>query len=368
MNAARARTRHGHDGAMGTKIRGLIEWWIAELALVAERDDTRARPPARLLLVALHEARASFFYHAGARTERLGELPRGEDGRLRGEALRRLAGGRLGKGTAFGLTVPPQGVLQEVLTLPDIGAGDVRDLLAHQIDRLTPYPPERVHFAWERIGRAQEPGQMRVRLTVVPRAVTDPMLDALAHCERAPDHVAVVEKEGAIRALVPLRDAGRPRRGRQPALGRGLAVCAVLALLCIAWPVAERYVLKRQLEAEAGHLAPQARAAATIRSAAERVLAEAAALAERSRAGAKVSTVLKTLSEHLPDDAWVEKVTIEGATVTLVTHARDVQALSDVLNAALALDEARATGEPAPSDWGPGQRVEVALRAKRVEP
>src|SRR3546814_807550 len=73
------------------------------------------------------------------------------------------------KGKRIALALPPGDVLVREIDVPALSAGDIRRLLAFDLDRLTPFRPQDVYF--DIILPANGTGErVRAQLGVVPRA------------------------------------------------------------------------------------------------------------------------------------------------------------------------------------------------------
>ena len=312
------RLRHG---AMFPTFGRFVDWWFGELSVIFSSRRPRSSFPPRLLLVAFHTSRAIVFYRSRGVVRRLGEVPLDARGALSFRALRSVAGRRLNRSIPFALSVASYAVLEDNLTLPDLPSADLHDLLAHQIDRLTPYDRKQVYFCWDLLGRDATPGRIRVRLTVVPRSAVDRILGAFEDSERSPDYLAVMEQEGEIRTLLLLDPEAGFARGSRVLVFQVIAA-ALLAGVVIGWPILERSANERELRERVEALRPEALAVAELRSEATQLAARASALARVQRQSPRLSVILRDITERFPDHAWVQEFNFSGTEVSLIGEAR----------------------------------------------
>ncbi|MFB3817999.1 MAG: pilus assembly protein PilM [Candidatus Methylomirabilales bacterium] len=141
----------------------------------------------------------------------------------------RAAAGKLAAGTAPAAVVvglPRQAVVLRVVEVPLADEKDLAGLIAYEVDRHMPFPPEDAYYGFQRIG--QEGAQARVLLAAAHKRQVDPVLAALealgvtptvltlaalggvnalsAHDRRAREVVCLVEQEGGQAEVTLLRD------------------------------------------------------------------------------------------------------------------------------------------------------------------
>jgi Tfp pilus assembly protein PilN len=144
-----------------------------------------------------------------------------EEGR---PAATRLVAGTPPASAVVGL--PRQAVVLRVVEVPLADEKDLAGLIAYEIDRHMPFPPDEAYYGFQRIG--QEGAQARVLLAAARKRQVDPVLAALealgvaptaltlaalggvnglaAHERRAREVVCLVEQEGRQAEVTLLRD------------------------------------------------------------------------------------------------------------------------------------------------------------------
>jgi general secretion pathway protein L len=217
------------------------------------------------------------------------------------------------------LLLPGESVLHRRLLLPAAAAERLRDVVRFELDRQTPFSADQVCFDARILGR-REDGQLETELVVVPRARFDTTLQSLGAL--AADLVGVdvagpdAQPMGVNLLPSEARHAGRaPHRG----LHWALASVAVLALVFAGW----RMLDNRRAAAAAFEAQMESRSAEARRVSAKRQqlveLAQGAITLDQARASRPTTVeVLDEITRRLPDNTYLEKLSIEGQRLLLI--------------------------------------------------
>lgn len=243
----------------------------------------------------------------------LAELPQEAVAGAPADPLARVLSPRIA-GLPRWLVLPASAGLRRRLTLPAAAADRLRDVLGFEIDRQTPFSAEDVHHDARLVGRRGD-GQVEAELVVVPRAALEAALAALG--EPLTATLAGVDIAGAdgLPLGVNLLPGARRRGRRDPraAWNAGLIVIAVAAAAAGLWQIrANREHAADTLEVEANQRGQQARKVTAEKK--QLVdLVEGLRFLQQTRNGRPTTVeVLDELTRRLPDDTYVEKVSIEG--------------------------------------------------------
>ncbi|GBQ89358.1 Tfp pilus assembly protein PilN [Gluconacetobacter johannae DSM 13595] len=283
----------------------LFIWWRRQIGeMIPERwrlSRFSARP---VIVAALADARLAVSLVRQGTSTPVGGCGL-SDGADDGEATacRQALSDALGGGAPAStvLRLPPGLLMQRDVVLPSATGGSLDTVLGYEMDRLTPFPADRIWYAYDILRRDPDHKQLHVRLSIVPRAAVAPALAALARVGLRPD----VLEDAASRAAIPMRDAatryGRPRRAR-------MAMIVAAALLPV---VAGAAAFWRQ-SVEQGHLAariallrPEAEQARVLRRQAEDRSAGAGLIARERRRLGDPMEVLAAVTRILPDDSFL---------------------------------------------------------------
>jgi len=243
----------------------------------------------------------------------LAELPQEAVAGASADPLARMLSPRIA-GLPRWLVLPAAAGLRRRLTLPAAAADRLHDVLGFEIDRQTPFPAEDVHHDARLVGRRGD-GQVDAELVVVPRAALEAALAALG--EPLAATLAGVDIAGAdgLPLGVNLLPGARRRHRRDPraAWNAGLVVIALAAAAAGLWQIrANREQAADALELEAKQRGQQARKVSAEKK--QLVdLVEGLRFLQQTRNGRPTTVeVLDELTRRLPDDTYVEKVSIEG--------------------------------------------------------
>lgn len=197
------------------------------------------------------------------------------------------------------LMLPAERVLVRELSLPLAAEGDLRAVLAFEMDRFTPFKADEVLF--DAVIRARDPGAGRLSVLLVA-ARREAVAAALAG--GSPAGIGVAGLPDAIDLL--------PRRSRRPDRATVLlaGLCLVLAVASVALPFHRQQQQLDRLRGTVAALRSAAAEADAIRGEiAAGLEAEAVPLAARAQRPTALAAV-EALSALLPDDAWVSVLTL----------------------------------------------------------
>lgn len=244
------------------------------------------------------------------------------------------------------LLLPAGAVLRRTLTLPAAALPRLRDVLAHEIDRQTPFPADQVSYEGRVLSHPPAGQPVPVELVVLPRARLEQELQALGPLAGQLAGVDALDAQGRPLGLNLLPPAQRPRR-RDPVrrLNARLAAVAVVALLlAMGLALHNRASALDALRAEVEAANAQVREARVARN--ELVARTSAAnfIATRRAASPTMLEVLDDLTRRIPDDTAVDKLTIIDGQLSLVGQSRGAPALVGLLQASPLLDEPALSG------------------------
>lgn len=216
------------------------------------------------------------------------------------------------------LRLLPDQFLVRTVKLPAPAAENLMQVLAFEMDRLTPFKADQVYYSARIVERLADTRQIRVELALTPRSKLDPLLDELLSFGWRPDRVLVGRNE-AEHDLLP----DKYRRVRSSLPQRITLVLAVLfassLLATLALPVWLNYNLQEALQQETRRISKVAKEVEALKSEAERLTHESGFLQRRKREEPPVVGMLNELSRVIPDQTWLNglqyrdrKIIIQG--------------------------------------------------------
>ena len=335
-----------HEALIQWATHGL-RWWVAELMEMVP-PEWRERFLQRKTVVA--EMRGDQLTYRDERSGQvLGVKPRG----------------------SIRVLMPHDTVLTREVDLPVLPVGDVKRMLALDIDRLTPFRAENVLFDAEIVSRNPDSGRQTVLLGVVPRESAAGALEQARGLGVEPAALGVMPARGSARSnldfLPALRDVtgGSAARRRAAYWWAAAAVFFAFNIFFLSYrdsaaldelrsavesqqtPVTVALRLRNKVEKEATH---------------RRDLIHQQALASPLK-------VLDAVTRALPNGAWVQRYEWNGKTVHIRGFAKNSPNLLARLESSTVLHNARAlTTDPhagsgntyVPFDLAADRRVERA--------
>lgn len=243
------------------------------------------------------------------------------------EELRALLGNRLA-GLPRWWLVPADMALRRRLVLPAAAAERLRDVLAFELDRQTPFAAHEACFDARVLG-VRDDGQLEVELAAVPTGAFTSGLARLGGLAQGMAGADVEDAEGGILGLNLLPEAARvvqqaPQRG----LHLALAGVAVVAVVFAAWAVLDN----RRAAAEAFAAQVDSRADAARQVAAQRqqlvdLVTGTTILNQTSARRPTALEVMDDVTRRLPDNTYLEKLAIEGDRLTLIGFSPEASGL-----------------------------------------
>ncbi len=226
------------------------------------------------------------------------------------------------------LLLPPGRVLRRSLLLPAAAAERLRDVVGFEVDRQTPFAVGAVRFDARLLQRRPD-GQLEAELVAVPRPAFDEAMAAVGDLAVSLVGVDASDAQGQPLGvnLLPLEQ----RRRRHNPLRRWnlvLAAIALLALVACAWQVLDnRRQAAAAFAAEVEMSATQARVVAVQRQRLVDVV-EGAAFLDNARASLPTTVeVIDEVSRRLPDNTYLEKLSIEGHQLLLIGLSPEASSL-----------------------------------------
>jgi len=306
-------------------------WWAQQLkaAVPARLMQSDAGPDARGLVVVVRlpsgPPSVDVLVRRKGRDDALGHFT------LDPAGVAALRASVAGQGPAALLRLPPELLLEQQATLPIAAERDPERVLHYEMDRITPFTADELFWTWtiERRDRAQ--GRLYLRLLLVPKVRLAAVLNALREAGLRPAALEAQMPGGAVRRIA--LDRAQPARWRKRGLAVAAAACAVLAIATVAVPFAVQSVQGERVERQIAALRPQVDQAEALRRS---ILSSTAGVdvfeQQRGRVGDALQT-LATLTDVLPDDTFLNELTMRARIVTISGQSAGAAKLIAVLAA-----------------------------------
>jgi len=233
------------------------------------------------------------------------------------------------------LQLPAMLGLRRSLPLPVAARARLREVLAFEIERQTPFSAADVLYAGRVLGERQE-GQLQVELVVLPRHSLDAVLARWGIDGARLMAIDLYDAQGQALGVNLLPPAQR-YRARDPwrVWNLALAGLAVLALLFGLTQLLEnRRAAAAELQSAMTTREAQARQVALQRQQLLDVIDGGAWLRAQRNGRPSVVEVMDALAQRLPDGTYLEKLSIDGDQLTLIGLSNQAAALVGKLEGA----------------------------------
>jgi general secretion pathway protein L len=251
------------------------------------------------------------------------ELTGLDETRRRG-ALRALLG-RAGESRSRARLCLEQGeALVRRVNMPAATEENLRQVLAFEMDRLTPFHAEDVYFDHRVLSRDAAAGHVAVQLAVARRDLVDARVEKLRSLGASVQGVTVREDlghGGAYLDLLPSEQRGERESSRERLTQWGLiglvAVLALVALLLPVWHKRDAVISTFPMVAKAQR---DAEATAAISRDLEKQVADYNFLLAKKHGSYPALAYLEEVTRLLPDNTWLQQMDIKT-----VGKAREIQ-------------------------------------------
>ncbi|KFI23349.1 PilN domain-containing protein [Nitrosococcus oceani] len=211
--------------------------------------------------------------------------------------------------TVLVFRLPPGQVLSKSLVLPSAAEENLRQVLAFEMERHTPFAVNQVYYDFAIRKRNLAARQIAVSLIVVPRRILDEWLERLSHWGLQP---AVVDVAGVDRGQTNLLpEEKRSSKARPlPRLNMGLGLVLLLLVAgAILLPLWQARTVVIELMPQVAAAQRKAESVMAIRQQLEKVVEASAFLGKEKQEYPSAVELLYELTHILPDNVWLQQLT-----------------------------------------------------------
>ncbi|MEZ5823862.1 MAG: PilN domain-containing protein [Geminicoccaceae bacterium] len=219
-------------------------------------------------------------------------------------------------------------------TLPQVGGNELRAVVAHRLDMLTPWSEHQVHFDARPISRLDN-GQMEVEVTVVPKRIVEEAVDKLAAIGLTIHSVdlAGADIHGEPRYDLRQRVAfERPSRMMPAALATA-AMLAIAAAGFLGWRYFQESAALAEREKLATALTARLADVPDLHARIDALRGEADYIYRRKNALPSALAVIDELSAIIPGDVWLTRLSIDGEELAANGYSPDASSLLGIIEA-----------------------------------
>ncbi|MCB1832797.1 MAG: PilN domain-containing protein [Geminicoccaceae bacterium] len=220
-------------------------------------------------------------------------------------------------------------------TLPQLSGNELRAVVAHRLDMLTPWSEHQVHFDARPLARLDN-GQMEIEVTVVPRRIVEEALETIAAIGLSVHSVDLAgtdpytDPRYDLRQRVPFERSSR-------SLPAALAVVVLLGLIAAGF-LGYRYWQQDRVISERERLATalteRLADVPDLHSRIEALRGETDYIYRRKRSLPSTLAVIDELSAIIPGDVWLTRLSIDGEELAANGYSPDASSLLGIVEAA----------------------------------
>ena len=312
--------------ARRTGLAGFWPWWTTQLNALVPRKPRAALERRRMRPVLVFDGDHATLWLPGMEGERAVMSPAtaiplaGDAATIAGAgraAMASLAGGSYGASAGAPkvlLSIPARDVLRKTLTLPSAVEPNLRQTLAYDLDRHTPFKPEEIYFDATVVSRNPEKKEIRVDLVSCRKAVVDA---AIRHAAAWGAAVSAAVPEppanAAVSRLNLLPHESRPSRSvwMRWQFWLPLALVAAVALAAVAIPLWQKRGYAIALNGLAAEARAQAGISDALRTELETKVGDYNFALDKKYAYPSAFRVVDEVSRVLPDDTWLTQMELK---------------------------------------------------------
>ena len=320
---ARLRTRYAR-----TPLPVFFSWWGRELAaMLPQRWRALLAERAEALLFEIRDGTMVVWRQSGKSCVEAASVALDAAEVERAAAIERVRAQIDDPNLRSFYCIAPGRALRRDFSLPAAAENNLRQVLAFEMDRQTPFKADQVYFDYRLGEREAAARNLQVELIVVPRVPLDADLAKLAAGKLALDGVDCW-REGpgsgrlGLNLLPPER---RPRRvNARLRLNLGLAAAAIVLLItAMLLSLGNREAALAAMSEQVEKAQNAAKQVSALRKTLGDSIAAANFLNRRKREMPSMVKMLADLSDRLPDDTYLERIAVDEKAKI------DVQGLSD---------------------------------------
>lgn len=323
-----------------------FKWWGAELGnALPARFRARLQYARRRLLVQMGADEIAFSIADTETTQALDAVSTGQDPQLQQQQIRKILQEYELSEVSRDLLLSESAVLRTEVVMPLAAEANLRQALAYEMDRHTPFEAEQVFYTWRVLKRDREAGNLRFELYVTPREPVIAKIEQMKRLGLAPTGVDVAAPNGPL-GINLLPEALRFRIVHQQ-VRLNWAIGAVTLVLLVFVMAQSLWLREHQIsviEDAIEDVRAEAMAVQQIRKQIDDATEAAGFLQTRKMENGYKVEMLAELSRILPDNTYLDRLSMHADTVQLQGKSSNAQVLIELINGSSFFDDASFRG------------------------
>jgi general secretion pathway protein L len=268
------------------------------------------------------------------------------------------------------LLLPAPVVLRRTLALPLAARDNLRQVVAFEMDRQTPFAMNQVYYAVRELETPAAAGRFHVELVAVTRDTLDPSLERLRVQGIAVDAVDVADGNGrlGINLLPSEQTPHRVRPRRRLNLALAAACVLLLGLVLGAW-LNNRQAALSEMQAQVESMRGDAQQVASLRQQLQDNAGAAGFLVKRKKDSVSMLGLLQDATVRLPESTWLERFSVDNTgQIGFQGQSQQAAKLLDTLKDSTLITDASFQGSIQPDPTTGKERFYLTAKVKQPKP
>jgi general secretion pathway protein L len=318
----------------GSQLGQFFRWWVAELrALLPAGMRARMQHARRKVILQVRPGEVSVGVANADALHELDVFALGSDERLQAQRIHDLLVERELSEGGRDLLIADDDVLRKQVYLPAAAEANLRQALAFEMDRQTPFNADEVFYDYRILQRDRESAQLRIDLAVALREPVLRDIRVLESVGMAPTGAdVIIDGRPAGLNLLPVDLRHRMVNSRQRA---NLVFAGAFLLLLVLVMGQSIWLRQHQLDEVREAIDEVRQEALQVQEIRERIkdASEAAGfLDERRAASVPTVKVLAEVTRVMPDDTYLDRLLISSDNVQMQGKSENAQRLIELVN------------------------------------
>jgi len=323
----RARFEYGPAGQF-------FRWWAEELRnAMPAKLRARMQYARRKLLMEVGDGEVGLSIDDADSIQSLDSLSIEQDAQIQQQRVRELLQQHELTEVSRDLLLSEEVVLRTEVVMPLAAEANLRQALAYEMDRHTPFEAEEVFYQWRILSRDREAGQLHFELYVTPREPIEAHIELLTRLGLAPTGVDVAGDDGPLG--INLLPVGLRYHMVKQQVRVNLIIGAATVFLLILVMTQSLWLREHQIQVvqEAiEDVRAEAQAVQQIRKQIDDATEAAGFLQTRKIENGYKVKMLKELTRILPDDTYLDRLSLHAETAQMQGKSSNAQSLIELIN------------------------------------
>jgi len=311
-----------------------FRWWAEELRnAMPAKLRARMQYARRKLLMEVGDGEVGLSIDDADSIQSLDSLSIDQDAQIQQQRVRELLQQHELTEVSRDLLLSEEVVLRTEVVMPLAAEANLRQALAYEMDRHTPFEAEEVFYQWRILSRDREAGQLHFELYVTPREPIEAHIELLTRLGLAPTGVDVAGDDGPLG--INLLPVGLRYHMVKQQVRVNLIIGAATVFLLILVMTQSLWLREHQIQVvqEAiEDVRAEAQAVQQIRKQIDDATEAAGFLQTRKIENGYKVKMLAELTRILPDDTFLDRLSLHAETAQMQGKSSNAQSLIELIN------------------------------------